>query len=206
MNTKTALLQFNKIKSLMGNMRLASENWPNPFQTLISTILSARTLDETTIKVCTKLFKEYPDAQTMSKATLFQIQLLIKSVNFYRNKSKSLINCSKQLVENYNGKVPYNFKELISLPGVGRKTANVFLQNLGYPNIGVDTHVEYISNYLGWTSSNKQEVIEENLKKLFPLEIWNQINPTLVKFGKKYTSRKQKNKILEKIKNFNLDL
>ena len=200
MERKKALKQLKKINELKGNMRLAAENWKTPFQTLISTILSARTLDETTIKVCNILFKKYPDAKSLSKAKISNIQKIIKPINFYKNKTKSITNCSKTLQENYKGEVPSDYEKLIELPGVGAKTANVFLSEMGKSAIGVDTHVYYISRYLNWSKSKKPEDVGEDLKKLFPKTYWSKLNLTLVKFGKKYTSRKEKNNLLDEIK------
>jgi len=89
---------------------------------------------------------------------------------------------------------------LVKLRGVGRKTANVFLSEMGKPGIGVDTHVSYISQKLGWTKNKNQHKIEQDLKKLFPKKCWNKVNSTLVRFGKTHTSRKEKDKILNQIK------
>ncbi|MEK6830870.1 MAG: endonuclease III [Nanoarchaeota archaeon] len=200
MNRKTAIKQFLAIKKLKGNMRLAAEKWPAKFQTLIATILSARSLDETTIKTCKILFSKYPDASSLAKSNSIDIEKIIKPINFYKNKTKSIINCAKVLNERYNGKIPQDYEKLIELSGVGAKTANVFLSELGKDSIAVDTHVYYISRYLRWSNSNKPEQAEKDLKKLFPKKYWNKLNPTLVRFGKKYTSRKEKNLILDKIK------
>lgn len=200
MDQKTALTQLRKIEKLKGNMRLAGEDWPTKYQTLIAIILSARTLDETTIKVCKEMFAKYPKAKDLAKLSEQDVQNLIKKINFYRNKSKSILNCSKQLTKEYNGEPPMDFEKLTQLSGVGGKTANVFLSEYGKDAIGVDTHVNYISNYLEWTHSEKPEVIENDLQKLFPKRYWRKLNPTLVKFGKKYTSRKEKNRLLDKIK------
>jgi len=200
MNQKTALAQLKQINKLKGNMRLAAENWKSDFQTLVSTILSARTLDETTIRVSNLLFSKYPDAKALAKAKTQNIQKMIKPINFYKNKTKSITNCSKVLVEKYNGKVPRDYEKLVELPGVGSKTANVFLSEVGIDAIGVDTHLSYISQYLGWSKNEKPEKIEDDLKKLFPKNYWIKLNPILVKFGKKYTSRKEKNQLLDNIK------
>ncbi|MBI2084638.1 MAG: hypothetical protein HYT70_03455 [Candidatus Aenigmarchaeota archaeon] len=121
-------------------------------------------------------------------------------MNFYRTKSKSIVNCARILVENYEGVLPKDFDKLIKLPGVGRKTANVFLSEMGKDTIGVDTHVAYISRKLGWTKSNKPEIIEADLKRLFPRSYWRRINRILVRFGKSYISKKGKGRILQQIK------
>ena len=200
MDGKTALKQLNKLSKKSSNMRLAAEKWKSDFQTIISIILSARTRDEVTIKICRELFKKYPNSKALSKAPIRSIEKMIKSVNFYRNKSKNISNFAKVLVKDYNSKIPKEIDELIKLPGVGRKTANVFLTEKGGDAIGVDTHVSYISQKLGWTKNSKPEKIENDLKKLFSKRHWNKINSTLVRFGKTHLSRKKKDKILKEIK------
>jgi len=184
-------------------MRLAAESWDKPWKILISTIMSARTRDETTIPTAEKLFLKYTSIKKLSNAKLSDIKKIIKPVNFYKNKSRNILSCARVLDKDYNGIVPTDFNKLINLPGVGRKTANVFLSEIGKDEIGIDTHVSYISNYLDWTNSKKQEKVEQDLKKLFPKKYWKNINPVLVKFGKKYTSRKEKNELLDEIKLIN---
>ncbi len=195
-----AIKQLEEMKKDVKKMRLAAEKWPTPFQTLISIALSARTRDETTILVCEKLFQKFPTPQELSKATISEIEEIIKPVNFFQNKSKNIIACAKKLVQDFNGKVPNSIEKMTELPGVGRKTANVFLSEYGGDAIGVDTHVTYISNYLGWVDTTNAEKIERTLKEIFPNEKWSEVNPTLVRFGKTYTSRTEKDKILDEIK------
>lgn len=195
-----ALKQLEEIKKEVRNMRLAAEKWETPFQTLISICLSARTRDEVTIEVSKKLFQKFPTAEKLSKAELNEVEKIILPVNFYQNKSKNIINCAKKIVKEYNSKIPKDLEKLIKLPGVGRKTANVFLSEYGNSAIGVDTHVTYISNYLEWVKNYKPEVIERVLKELFPKDKWSEINPTLVRFGKTHTSKLKKNILLDKIK------
>ncbi len=195
------LKQLNELKKL-GNkkIRLAAESWDENWKTLISTIMSARTRDEVTIPVAKNLFSKYPTIQKLAKADIRNIQKLIKPVNFYKNKSKSVLNCAKTLVHEYNGKVPLNFEELIKLPGVGRKTANVFLSEIGKDAIGVDTHLSYCSQKLNWTKNKDPHKIEKDLEKIFPKKLWKSINPIVVRFGKTYTSKKRKDELLEKLK------
>ncbi len=200
MNQTLALKQLKLLEKYGNKMRLAAEKWPNEFQTLISIILSARTKDETTIRVGNLLFKKYSTAKKLSEAKLKEIEKIIKPVNFYKNKSKNIINCAKILVKEYNSKIPESIDKLIKLSGVGRKTANVFLAEKDKDAVGVDTHVNYISQKLGWTKNKKPEKIEKDLEKLFPNKYWNKINETLVRFGKTYTSRKEKDRILGEIK------
>ena len=194
------LKEFEKLGKNSEEMRLAAESWKNDFQILVSIILSARTRDETTIVVAEGLFQEYPTAEKLSKASLTEIEEKIRKVNFYKNKSKSILACAKKLVSEYDDSVPHDLEKLIELPGVGRKTANVFLAEQGQDSIGVDTHVSYLSNKMGWTKSTNQKQVEEDLKSIFPQKYWGQVNDTLVRFGKTYTSRRKKDALVEQIK------
>ncbi len=200
MDSKRAIRQLNAMAKQGKMMRLAAESWASDFQILVSTIMSARTRDEVTIPTAEKLFSKYPDAKKLARAKLSNIQKIIKPVNFYRNKSKNIIACSRALVKNFSGKVPHDMDSLISLPGVGRKTANVFLAEHGKHALPVDTHVFYISRKLGWAKNKNPHKVEEELKNLFPKKYWNKINTTLVRFGKTHTSRKQKDALLNKIR------
>ncbi len=194
------LKQLYAMKKLSKGMRLAAEAWKNDYKILVSTILSARTRDEVTIPIAEKLFKKYPNPKNLSKASAKAVQKIIRPINFYKNKTKSLIKCAKNLDEKYNGKVPHDFDKLIELPGVGRKTANVFLSELGYDSIGVDTHVAYISRKIGWTKNTKPEKIETDLKRLFPKKYWKKVNSILVRFGKTHTSKRRKDEIINEIR------
>jgi len=200
MNPKTAIKQLKLLTENIKEMRLAAEEWKSDFEILISTILSARTRDEMTIPVAEKLFKIYPTPKKLANAPINKVKLIIKPINFYKNKSKYIIACAKELLEQHGGKVPHDFDKLIELSGVGRKTANVFLAEHGKHAIPVDTHVFYISRKLGWAKDKNPHKVEQELRQLFPKEYWNQINSTLVRFGKTYTSRKQKDKILNEIR------
>ncbi len=201
MNKQKALLQLKELKKhAHPDMRLAAENWSKPWQSLVSTMLSARTRDEVTIVVCNKLFKKYKTPYALARAPLKDVQKMIYSVNFYKNKSKNIKHCAQILAAQYRGNPPHNFEKLIHLPGVGRKTANVFLSEMGKSTIGVDTHVFYISRKLGWTKSKNPEQIEEDIKTLFDKKYWRSVNPTLVRFGRTHQSRRLKNALLDKIK------
>ncbi len=200
MDKKAALKQLNILRKQGSQMRLAAEQWKNSYETLVSIILSARTRDETTIKIAHILFKKFPTSKQLARAKWKVVQNIIRPVNFYRNKSKNIINCAKSIESNYKGKVPTKFEDLLKLPGVGRKTANVFLVEHGEDGIGVDTHVHYISKFLGWSKQKNPHKVEEDLKKLFQKKHWSRVNSTLVRFGKTYTSRKQKDKLLKEIK------
>ncbi len=200
MDTERALKQFNEMKKYLEDVRLAAEEWDEPWKCLISTILSARTRDEVTIPVATELFDEYDTVEELAETDLKEVRRIIKPINFYKNKSRYIIKCANELVDEYNGEPPHDFDKLIKLTGVGRKTANVFLSEMGYDAVGVDTHVFYISRYLGWTAGEKPKDVEKDLENLFPKKYWKIINQILVRFGKTYTSRKEKDKLLDKIK------
>lgn len=200
MNRKKALKELKMLEKYGKSMRLAAEDWNSDWKTLISIILSARTRDETTIGVCIGLFRKYNSIGKLAKANLRDVEKIIKSVNFYRNKAKNISNCAKMLMKEHGGKVPGDFDELVKLPGVGRKTANVFLSEKGQDAIGVDTHVSYLSQKLGWSRSSKPEKIESDLENLFPEKYWSKINPILVRFGKTHISRRKKDIIIEEIK------
>lgn len=197
---KKLLKQLKELERLCSPMRLAAEMWSEPWQTLITTIMSARTRDEITILVANELFRVYPTVYALANAKLKDVQKIIRPINFYRAKSKNIIICAKILDKSYNSRPPVNFDELIKLPGVGRKTANVFLSEMGKDAVATDTHVLYISKKLGWTRNDRPEKVEDDLERLFPKRYWNEINPILVRFGKTYTSRREKDELLERIK------
>jgi len=199
MDSKIALKQLKILEKKGSDMRLAAESWGSPFEILISTILSARTRDEVTIPAAEKLFKKFSAAKKLGNAKTSEIQKIIRPVNFYKNKTKNIIACAKELDKTYKGKVPCDIDKLIKLPGVGRKTANVFLSELNHDAIGVDTHVSYISQKLRWTKNKDPHKIESDLKELFPKKHWSRVNSKLVRFGKTYTSRKEKDRLLEEI-------
>ena len=180
-------------------MRLAAEGWGEEWQTLIAILMSARTRDEVTVVVAEKLFAKYPTMHALGQAELHDVQKIIYPVNFFQNKTKYVIALAWVLIEEYEGKPPHDLLKLIELPGVGRKTANVFLSEYGAPAIGVDTHVAYISQKLGWTAHSNPHKIEEDLKALFPQNYWSRVNSACVRFGKTFISRRKKDELLEKI-------
>lgn len=163
------------------------ENTKSPFLVLIATILSAQTRDSLTIKVCDNLFKTIKTKKDLKNISLEELEKLIKSINFYKNKAKYL----KQLVDY---EITDNIDDLIKIPGVGRKTANVFLA-VAYqkPAIGVDVHVHRISNRLGLIETKTTLETEERLKEVLPKKYWNKFNLFLVILGQNIClSRKPK--------------
>ncbi|MCX7821046.1 MAG: endonuclease III [Brevinematales bacterium] len=155
----------------------------NNFQILVATFLSSRTKDETTIKVLKNLFEFIKTPEDVIKYA-HKIERLIYPVGFYKTKAKRLLEIAKILKENYNSKVPDNIKDLISLPGVGRKIANIILYRCySIPVISVDTHVHRISNRLGFVKTKNPYETEKELEKILDKKWWGRYNEILVAFG-----------------------
>lgn len=168
------------------------------YKTLISTMMSSRTKDEVTLKVSNKLFKIAPDIESLSKLSVKEIEELIYPVGFYKTKARHLKKISLQLMNTFNCSVPKTRGELTSLPGVGRKTANLVLnRSFGVDAIAVDTHVHKISNILGWVNSKNPEDTEKQLMKILPKKYWGQINRLFVSIGRQHNSQKKLIKFLE---------
>lgn len=164
----------------------AELNFNNPFELLVATILSARTTDIQVNKVTEFLFKEAGNPEALVDIKEERLIELIKSLGLYKNKSKNLKAMSRILVEEYSGKVPDNFNILVSLPGVGRKTANVVLSNVfGVPAIAVDTHVFRVSNRLGLVNCSNVLATEEALMKVIPKEFWIKMHYCLIFHGRR---------------------
>lgn len=191
-----------ELRALAGDgraMRLAAEEWQEPWQVLISVLLSARTRDETTIKVSTELFQRYPGLEELAEARREEVEACIRPVNYYRTKARRILACARMLVSEFQATCPLAVEQLTRLPGVGRKTANVFLGEMGKDAIGVDTHVAYVARTLEWTRSANPDKIEEDLRKLFPRSLWRNLNPILVRFGKTHT-RSEKETVLRSLR------
>jgi endonuclease-3 len=164
--------------------RINSET--DPYKVLIETVLSQRTKDENTEKAFKSLFSRYKNVFEISKLNPEDLYDLIKPAGMYKQKSERIINISRILIEKYNGKVPDELEELIKLPGVGRKTANIVLYvSFGKEALAVDTHVHRISNRLGWVKTKTPEETEVQLKKIIPSELWGPLNGSMVNFGQK---------------------
>jgi len=157
----------------------------DPFQILIATLLSARTQDATTHAASTRLFKRARTPRSMAKLSVPEIERLIYPVSFFRNKARHVKACCEMLVAQFGGRVPSTMEDLVKLPGVGRKTANLVLI-LGFKslqNICVDTHVHRISNRLGWVRTTQPEETEQALYKATARRWWPYINLYLVIWG-----------------------
>lgn len=160
-------------------------NHENAGQLLIATILSAQCTDAGVNIVTETLFRKYPDMQAFADADLAELEQDIKPTGFYRNKAKNIIGCAKKLMEEYGGEVPNDLEALTSLPGVGRKTANVIRGNIYHePSVVVDTHVKRISRRLGLTKEEDSEKIEFELMKVLPKDHWILYNIQIITFGR----------------------
>lgn len=160
-------------------------NFNSPYELMVATILSAQCTDVRVNKVTEELYKEYNTPEKMAELTEEQLGEKIKSCGFYNNKSKNILGATKLLIEKYNGIVPSTMEQLTSLPGVGRKTANVVLSNaFGIPAIAVDTHVFRVSNRIGLASSKNVEDTEMQLMKNIPQKQWSKSHHLLIFHGR----------------------
>ena len=181
-----ALEVFNRLKTIYPDAHCELIH-SNPFELLVATILSAQCTDVRVNMVTPALFKKFPTPQKLAKADLAVVEDLIKSVNFYKNKSKNIIACAQDLITNHKAEVPRSVEELSELPGVGRKTANVVLGNAFQINTGivVDTHVKRTSLLLGLTDETDPAKVELDLIKLFPNETWTDLSHLLIFLGRR---------------------
>jgi endonuclease-3 len=182
---KNIPLIVKSIRKALG-MTKATIQRENPFQVLISTVLSQRTRDENTDKASAQLFRKYRNPAQLSRAPLKDIERLIKPSGFYKVKALRIREISGILIRKYKGKVPQDFQGLISLPGVGRKTANcVLVYAYRLPAIPVDTHVHRISNRVGLVKTKTPEQTESALVEIIPRKYWTDLNDLFVKFGQR---------------------
>jgi endonuclease III len=163
-----------------------SLDYETPFQLLVATILSAQCTDERVNKVTPALFARFPDAQSMAEANPAEIEDLVKSTGFFRNKAKNIQAAAQKIVREFNGAVPNTMAQLITLPGAARKTANVVLAHAYGINAGVtvDTHVKRLSNRLGFTNYDDPGKIEQDLMKILPQADWENWSIRLIYHGR----------------------
>jgi endonuclease III len=160
--------------------------YKTPFELLAATILSAQSTDAGVNRATPALFKHYPNAAALAKATAEDIEPLIHSTGFYRAKAKSLLGMARALVDQHKGEVPNTMEALVELPGVGRKTANVVLGHaLGVPGLPVDRHVLRVSNRIGIASSDDPEEVEQQLSGALPPADWTKASDTLILHGRR---------------------
>lgn len=161
----------------------------SPFRLVIAVLLSAQTTDAQVNKVTPELFRRWPTPEAMASATPAEVAEVIKSLGFYKTKAKHAVECAQMIVADYGGEVPADMKELVKLPGVGRKTANIVL-NVGYgivEGIAVDTHVNRIAHRLKLSpKTHEKEPLktEQDLLKILPREYWSQVNHQWISFGR----------------------
>lgn len=158
-----------------------------PLQILIATVLSSRTKDTTTAKVCRQLFRQIKTPQDILEIPQKKLEKLLYPVGFYRNKAKLLKQMARIIIKKFDGKVPSNMKSLLELPGVGRKTANIALERAFHQSaIGVDVHVHRIANLLGLVHTKTPHQTEMALKQVVPKKYWREINKLFVSIGQQY--------------------
>jgi len=161
-------------------------HFSNAYQLLVATILSAQCTDERVNQVTPALFKRYPDARALARATTDELEPQIQSTGFFRAKSRSLLGMASSLVERHGGNVPKTMDALVELPGVGRKTANVVLGHaLGVPGLPVDRHVLRVANRIGIARSDDPEVVEQQLGRAMPPAEWTRVSDTLILHGRR---------------------
>lgn len=188
--TRTALVRRARAIN-----RLLGEAYPDahceldhadPLQLLVATVLSAQSTDRRVNTVTPVLFARYPDAAALAAADRAELEALITPTGFFRAKADALLKLGAALVERFGGEVPGTLAELVTLPGVGRKTANVVLTDgFGVPGITTDTHLIRLSRRFGWTTSDKPEVIEAEVGALFPRKDWFALNHRVIWHGRR---------------------
>ncbi len=163
---------LSSLRKSIADPRVALDS-TNPFELLVATILSAQCTDERVNQVTPNLFARYRTAKELAKADQTELQELIKSTGFFKSKARNLIGCAQKIVTAFHGRIPETMEELTTLPGVGRKTANVILGSyFGVPAVVVDTHVKRVANRLDLTGSQDPTKIEEDLQFLMPPSDW----------------------------------
>ncbi|HSQ52033.1 MAG TPA: endonuclease III [Nitrospiraceae bacterium] len=157
----------------------------SPWELLVATILSAQCTDQRVNQVTPLLFQRYRHPAALAAAHLPEIEEIIRSTGFFKNKAKHLVACGKAVTERFGEQVPQTMEELIALPGVGRKTANVILGNaFGKPGIVVDTHVKRVAKRLGLTRSDNPDLVEQDLQQLLPKSQWTPVSQRLLLHGR----------------------
>ena len=185
MKKSDALILFNRLKEYYPDAT-CSLDFKEPFQLVVAVMLSAQCTDERVNKTTPALFSRCKTIQDFADIDINELEKIIHPCGFYKNKAKNIKLCAKQVLENFNGVVPHTMKELTSLAGVGRKSANVImLEVFGIAEgVAVDTHAKRISNLTGLSKEKEPEKIEQDLLKTFPKECWKDLNHLLVWHGR----------------------
>ena len=186
MNKKTAIEIIKKLKAYYPEST-CSLDFATPFQMVVAVMLSAQCTDDRVNKTTPSLFEKYPTPQDICTLDISELEQIIHPCGFYRNKAKSIKAMAKEIMEKYNGQVPQTMEELMSLPGVGRKSANVImLEAFNNPQgIAIDTHAKRIANRVGLSKEKTPEKIEQEILKLIPKEYYKDVNHLLVWHGRK---------------------
>lgn len=175
-----------EIEQIYPEAKTELSNWSTAFQFLICIVLSAQTTDKQVNKITDSLFKQYPTAGKLAKAEYGDIEHTLQGINYFKTKAKHIIELAKMVDEQYNGEPPKTLIELQTLPGVGYKTANVFLNDLYHSNqgIAVDTHVSRVAKSYGLTKETDPTKIAHDLEKLYPKDDWYKVNSLFVLYGR----------------------
>ncbi len=181
---RNARVVLNRLKKRYPDIGTALD-YADPWQLLVATVLSAQTTDENVNAVTPVLFARWPHPEDLATANPEEVEQVVYSTGFYRQKTKSIIGLAQRLVEDFAGEVPDQLDEMVKLPGVGRKTASVVLAEAwGEPAIAVDTHVKRLSRRLGLTTLQDAEKIEHRLRALYPRKEWAGISMRFIQFGR----------------------
>ena len=176
---------LRRLDEVYGTEYICYLNHETPWQLLIAVILSAQCTDARVNIVTKTLFKKYPTVKSFADADLSELEQDIKSTGFYHNKAKNIIGCAKKLLSDFGGEVPKTMEELLSLPGTGRKTANLVLGDaFGIPGIVIDTHAKRLSGRIGLTKEETPEKIEKDLTKFVPKDYWTTLGHHFVDHGR----------------------
>lgn len=175
-----------EIEQIYPEAKTELSNWSTAFQFLICIVLSAQTTDKQVNKITGNLFKQYPTAKKLANAKHEEVEHTLQGINYFKTKAKHIIELSKMVDERYNGEPPKTLMELQTLPGVGYKTANVFLNDLYHSNqgIAVDTHVSRVAKSYGLTKETDPTKIAHDLEKLYPKDDWYKVNSLFVPYGR----------------------
>lgn len=184
---KNEIIKFTEILKNTYPDATCSLDFKTPFELVVAVMLSAQCTDERVNKVTPSIFERYSTPQDFIDLDLSELEKLIHSCGFYKNKAKNIKACAKKIIDDFNGEVPHTMEELVSLPGVGRKSANVIMLEVfkDPKGIAVDTHAKRISNRLGLSNESIPEKVEEDLLKIFPNEYLKDINHLFVWHGRK---------------------
>lgn len=182
---KRAMEIYRRLKKLYPNAH-CELNFKNPLQLLVATILAAQCTDKRVNKVTPALFKKYKNAEQFASANREELEELIQSTGFYRNKASSILNMSQKVCNEYGGQIPDEMDELVKLPGVGRKTANVLLgEAFGKPGITVDTHFGRLSRRFGWTKQTDPVKVEFEIAELIKPKYWTELSQLIIWHGRR---------------------